>query len=195
MNQKTNTSAKKRNDIQFTTGGTGIAHSEQNEHSSKWVHFLQMWVKPWSKSLPPNYHTAIFPESEKRNGFVTLISPLAAGKGASSQEEKAAKPAVEGTIPIHADFLMGAGILPPGEAFSWRVGGAGGVVSKKMDRRAYVHLPATKEGKARIKLFGKEEVELGEGDGAYVSGLKEGDELGVLSMGSEEAEVIVLDSD
>ncbi|KAI9375927.1 RmlC-like cupin domain-containing protein [Aspergillus egyptiacus] len=32
----------KRGDVQFTTGGTGIAHSEINEHRSKPVHFLQI---------------------------------------------------------------------------------------------------------------------------------------------------------
>lgn len=43
----------KRGDVQFTTGGTGIAHSEQNE-SSKPVHFLQIWALPWKHGLKPN---------------------------------------------------------------------------------------------------------------------------------------------
>jgi len=32
----------RRGDVQFTTGGTGIAHSEQNEHATDEVHFLQI---------------------------------------------------------------------------------------------------------------------------------------------------------
>lgn len=76
--------------MQFTTAGTGLAHSEQNENANKWVHFLQIWVKPWARGLPPHYHTETFPEEEKRKGFVTIISPLKAGKGATKEEEDAA---------------------------------------------------------------------------------------------------------
>jgi len=38
----------------------------------------------------PNYHTATYSEAEKRERFVTIISPLKAGKGASAEDEKAA---------------------------------------------------------------------------------------------------------
>lgn len=38
----------------------------------------------------PNYHTASYSEEDKRQRFVTIISPLKAGKGASAEDEKAA---------------------------------------------------------------------------------------------------------
>jgi len=38
----------------------------------------------------PNYHTASYSEEDKRQRFVTIISPLKAGKGASEADEKAA---------------------------------------------------------------------------------------------------------
>jgi len=41
----------KRGDVQFTTGGSGIAHSEENEHSKDEVHFLQIWALPWKQGL------------------------------------------------------------------------------------------------------------------------------------------------
>lgn len=50
----------------------------------------------------------------------------------------------------------------------------------------------TKEGKARIRVGGKEGLE--EGDGIFVSGVNAGDELVVESVGDEEAEVLILDS-
>ena len=104
----------KRGDVQFTTGGTGIAHSEQNEHNDDEVHFLQIWATPWKKGLRPTYHTETFPEADKKKGaFVTILSPLKAGKNATLEDEKNAIPAIEGTIPIHADFLMGAAMLSP----------------------------------------------------------------------------------
>ena len=181
----------KRGDVQFTTGGSGIAHSEQNEHSKDWVHFLQIWALPWKKSLPPTYHTSSFTEAEKRTGFVPIISPLKAGPTASAAEEKAAVPAVNGTIPVHADLIFSAGIIPNGSAFEYKIGGDD-VVTSKSGRKTYVHLPMTRDGKTRIRLDDREE--LSEGDGAFVSQVNAGDVLKVESIGEVEAEVIVLDS-
>lgn len=184
---------QKRGDVQFTTGGTGIAHSEQNEHSSKPVHFLQIWVTPWARGLPPTYHTSTFDDEKKRSGFVTIISPLVGGPNATVEQEKAAVPAIDGTIPIHADFLMSAAIIAPGKTANWRVGG--GVVTKQSGRHTYIHLPATKGGNAKVKVVADKETILSEGDGAYISGLNAGDELSIESIGTEEAELVVLDSD
>lgn len=184
----------KRGDVQFTTGGTGIAHSERNEHPRDEVHFLQIWAQPWKKGLPPTYHTASFPDDAKRDGFVTVISPLKAGPGATRQEEEDAVPVAEGTIPIHADFLMGAGIIAKEGTASWRVGGGGEkgvVVESKVGRKVYVHLPMRRVG-AKVRVEG--ETVLEEGDGAFVEGVDAGDELRVESVGEAEAEVVMLDS-
>lgn len=196
-------SVMRRGDVQFTTGGTGIAHSEQNEHSQLPVHFLQIWALPWKRSLTPIYHTKTFPEAAKRVGFVTIISPLKAGMEASAADEKAAVPTIPGTIPIHADFLMGAAIIAPGRRFGWKIGGGSGddeqqpnaAVREKSDRKVYVHFPATTaNGTARVRLLGKDPVVLEEGDGAFVSGVEAGQELMVESIGEADAEVVVLDS-
>ena len=180
-----------RGDVQFTTGGTGIAHSEANEHDRDWVHFLQIWAMPWRKGLPPNYHTKTFGEDDKRKAFVPIITPLKAGPKATSADEKAAVPVKEGTIPVHADLVFSAGIIPTGSTFDYKIGGDD-YVQSKLDRHTYVHLPATKGGKAKIKLNG--ETVLNEGDGAYVSKVNNGDILTVESVGDAEAEVVVIDS-
>lgn len=191
--RKDDFSRMRRGDVQFTTGGTGIAHSEQNEHPDLEVHFLQIWALPWKRGLPPTYHTATFPSASKRDAFVTILSPLRAGAEASKAEEEAAVPVVEGSIPIHADFLMGAAILGKGVRAGWGVGGVEeGVVRSREGRKVYVHLPMRGVG-ARVKVGG--EVELEEGDGAFVTGVDAGVELGFESVGEAEAEVVVLDSD
>lgn len=178
----------------------GIAHSEQNEHSSDTVHFLQIWALPWRRGLTPQYHTASFDENLKRQAFLPILSPLAAGINASAAEEKEAKPKIPGTIPIHADLVMGAGIIPVDRRFKWRVGGGSGeeggndVVESKSDRKVYVHLPMTKNGHAKIRLAGREDAVLYEGDGAFVKGVNAGDEISVESIGEAEAEVVILDS-
>ncbi|KAI3392751.1 hypothetical protein diail_5230 [Diaporthe ilicicola] len=180
-----------RGDVQFTTGGTGIAHSEQNEHRSETVHFLQIWAIPWKRGLTPRYHTKHFPDEEKRKGFVNVLSPLKAGEDASKAEEEEAKPAIEGTIPIHADFVMSAGIIAPEQKFEWKVGAN---VTQAAKRKVYVHLPMTKGGKAKIRLDGRDDAVLEEGDGAFVDGVNAGDKLVVESVGSAEAEVVLLDT-
>lgn len=187
----------RRGDVQFTTGGTGIAHSEQNEHRSDTVHFLQIWAIPWKRGLTPRYHTRHFPDEEKRRGFVRILSPLRAGDEASKQEEEAAEPAIEGTIPVHADLVMGAGLIAPEQKFEWQVGADakfGPDSQQDTKRKVFVHLPMTKGGKAKIRLDGRDDAVLEEGDGAFVDGVNAGDKLVVESIGSAEAEVVLLDS-
>ncbi|KAK1758423.1 RmlC-like cupin domain-containing protein [Echria macrotheca] len=181
----------RRGDVQFTTGGTGIAHSEFNEHNKDTVHFLQIWARPWRNGLPPRYHTRHFDDEEKRKGFVRILSPLKGGVEASAEQEKAAEPVIPDTIPIHADFVMGAGLIEPGNKFEWVVGANATEATK---RKVYLHVPMTKNGKAKVKVDGREDVVLEEGDGAFVDAVQAGDKLSVESVGEAEAEVIVLDT-
>ena len=181
----------RRGDVQFTTGGTGIAHSEFNEHPSETVHFLQIWALPWRKGLVPRYHTRHFDDGEKRKGFVPILSPLRGGVDATTEQEKAAEPVIPDTIPIHADFVMGAGIIATGAGFEWTVGAKATEATK---RKVYVHLPMTKGGKAKVRLDGRDDAILEEGDGAFVEAVNAGDRLVVESIGSVEAEVVVLDT-
>ena len=52
-----NVETMKRGDVQMTSGGTGIRHSEYNDNASKEVHFLQIWAKPNEYGLKPEYYT------------------------------------------------------------------------------------------------------------------------------------------
>jgi quercetin 2,3-dioxygenase len=181
-----------RGDVQFTTGGTGIAHSEFNEHNKDTVHFLQIWAMPWKRGLPPRYHTRTFDEEAKRKGFVNILSPMKGGADATAAEEKAAEPTLPDTIPIHADFVMAAGIIAPASApFEWVVGGK---ATEQTKRKVYVHVPMCKGGKAKIRLDGREDAVLAEGDGAFIDGVNAGDKLTFESVGEADAEVIVLDT-
>jgi hypothetical protein len=170
----------------------GIAHSEQNEADEQ-VHFLQIWALPWKRGLQPRYHTRTFDEDLKRKAFLPILSPLKGGVLATAEQDKAAEPTLPETIPIHADLVMGAGLIGVDKRFKWTVGAD--AVSKKEKRNVYIHLPMTKGGSAKIRLDGREEAVLSEGDGAYISGVNAGDILNVESIGEAEAEVIVLDSD
>lgn len=186
----------KRGDVQFTTGGKGIAHSEFNEGDDEQVHFLQIWALPWARGLAPRYHTQTFSEDAKRASFIPIITPLKAGPGASAEEEKVGEAALPDTIPIHADLVMSAGIIGVDKRFKYTVGRSddGEVVRNKENRKVYIHVPMTKKGAAKIRIDGRESAVLGEGDGAFVSAVNAGDVLSFESIGEAEAEVVILDS-
>ena len=71
------------------------------------------------------------------------------GEDATAEQEKAAEPTIPETIPIHADFVMGAGIIEPGKTFDWLVGAK---ATKQTKRKVYVHLPMTKGGKDSMAM-------------------------------------------
>lgn len=98
---------------------------------------------------------------------------------------------VKETIPIHADLLMSASVIPAGQTFNLKVGQ--NAVSKKSNRNVYVHLTTANGGKSKLKV--NNNVTLAEGDAAMITKVNDGDELSFESVGSAEAEVVVLDSD
>lgn len=51
-----NTEVLQRGDLQMTSAGTGIRHSEKC-HGPKQAHFLQIWANPNQSNLTPKYYT------------------------------------------------------------------------------------------------------------------------------------------
>ena len=51
-----NVEVLKRGDVQMTSAGTGIRHSEK-AYGDKEVHFLQIWATPNRSGLSPQYYT------------------------------------------------------------------------------------------------------------------------------------------
>jgi len=68
----------KRGDVQFTSAGTGMRHSEFNGSSTDSVHFLQMWVNPSTRDLPPDYQTRHFSDEDKLNQLCLIVAPKTA---------------------------------------------------------------------------------------------------------------------
>ena len=53
-------------DFQVMTTGTGVTHSEYNPSSSEELRFLQIWIWPHSKDLPPAYEEKSFPAAKRQ---------------------------------------------------------------------------------------------------------------------------------
>jgi quercetin 2,3-dioxygenase len=95
------TAVMKAGDVQRISAGTGIAHSEFNNSPAEPVHFLQIWLLPSRKGLPPSYAQESF--SDTPPGGLTL---------ACSADGRA------GSIKINQDADLFIGRLDPGETLS-----------------------------------------------------------------------------
>jgi hypothetical protein len=80
-------------DVQRMSAGTGVQHSEFNHAPNATTHFLQIWIEPNIRSIPPSYEQKAFSTDEK-NGILRLV---------------AAPGGAQGAVEIHADARMYAG--------------------------------------------------------------------------------------
>ena len=86
-------------EVQKMTAGTGILHSELNPSPTQPLHFLQVWILPERKGLPPSYDQRTFSDADKR-GQLKLIG---------SRDGR------DGSIGFQQDVSIFASILGAGE--------------------------------------------------------------------------------
>jgi redox-sensitive bicupin YhaK (pirin superfamily) len=91
-------------EVQRMSAGTGIHHSEFNPSREQPVHLLQIWLLPDRRGVKPGYGQKTFGIAD-RPGTLTLV----ASKGGR-----------QGSIPIHQDANVHAGVLKAGEPLTWQ---------------------------------------------------------------------------
>jgi len=102
-------------DVQRMSAGTGVMHSEFNHAQGQTTHFLQIWIEPSQRGIAPGYEQKTFAETEKRGRLRRVASPDGA----------------EGSVSVHADATLYAGLFDDAEAATLDIDPA---------RKAYVHL-------------------------------------------------------
>ncbi len=142
-------------DVQRMSAGSGVQHSEFNHADGQSTHFLQIWIQPNVRGITPSYEQKTFAAADKRGALRLVASPDGA----------------EGSVSLHADAAMYAGLFNGAEAASLPLDPA---------RKAYVHLV---RGDARVN--GKP---LHAGDAALLE-----NESQVSIDGGQDAEVLVFD--
>ncbi len=65
-------------EAQVMTAGRGIRHSEMNPSNTQAVHFLQIWIEPNVRNLPPSYAQKMFAESDAGTVGNYWPAPMAA---------------------------------------------------------------------------------------------------------------------
>jgi redox-sensitive bicupin YhaK (pirin superfamily) len=150
------------------------------------VHFLQIWSIPSVSGLQPKYFTRHFTDAEKRDVWARIVAPVdAEGVLRDSREG-------EGPAPVQSPLTLYATLLSEGKSLKQNITG----------KRGYIHVVQTSGYNtkaatgASIKVVGAPgvEVELREGDGAYLH-FDKGGELTVENTGDKTAEVLLFDLD
>jgi quercetin 2,3-dioxygenase len=142
-------------DVQRMSAGTGVQHSEFNASQSDPVHFLQVWILPGQQGAAPGYEQKSFSAEEKRGRLRIVASPD--GR--------------DGSITIHQDVTMHAGLFAAGEAATYDLG---------RGRNAWVQLA---RGEAEVNG-----IKLSAGDGLAIS-----QEPHVKIAGTADAELLLFD--
>jgi hypothetical protein len=144
-------------DVQRMSAGTGVTHSEFNASRQEPVHFLQIWLLPARRGITPGYEQKRFSPEEKQGRLRVIASPD--GR--------------DGSVVIHSDAVMYAGIFRERDAFE---------LPLSEGRHAWVHV-----AKGSVRVQGQA---LSAGDGLAMT-----EERSVRIEGVEgaEGEVLVFD--
>jgi len=92
-------------ELQRMSAGTGVRHSEANASAEELVHFLQIWILPEQRGLPPSYEQREFGLAAAPGRWVLLASR--AGK--------------DGSLRIHQDVNLSGASLPAGQSLGYEL--------------------------------------------------------------------------
>ncbi|CAD6888330.1 unnamed protein product [Tilletia controversa] len=192
----------KRGDVQFTSAGTGIRHSEHNNHPSTPVHFLQIWYTPDKKNLQPRYWTSHTPDELKLNKLVTLIRPHTT-LPADALEKTGDLKEPGAAIPAQSSLVTRASILQPGKSVTHIVGAetdVDGVTDKSrgiwvqlISRSGYREPESKVVDVGKIQVGGESGKTIEEGSGAFVKSAKVGTPVEITNVSDMDVEFIVFD--
>ncbi len=102
-------------DVQRMSAGRGVQHSEFNHSKDGVTHFLQIWIEPNVRGIPPGYEQKHFDAASKRGRLRLVASPDGA----------------DGSVTIHQDARLYVTLLDGAERVRHALAPG---------RKAYVHV-------------------------------------------------------
>ncbi|MET0440622.1 MAG: pirin family protein [Casimicrobiaceae bacterium] len=138
-------------DVQRMSAGRGVMHSEFNPSRDRPVHFLQIWIEPDVRGVPPSYEQKHFDAAVKRGRLRLIASP----------------DGDDGSVAIHRDARLYAGLFDGAETAEHAIAPG---------RAAYVHVArgaATINGQAlgtgdALRLVGEPTMTISSGRDAEI---------------------------
>ncbi|SNR52369.1 hypothetical protein SAMN06265371_104270 [Lutibacter agarilyticus] len=94
-------------EVQVMSAGTGIQHSEMNNHPTEEVNLFQIWILPQQQNVTPRYNQKKFESSERFNKLQILVSSI--------------DNPVEGSLTIHQNAKIARIDLDENSLFTYEV--------------------------------------------------------------------------
>jgi redox-sensitive bicupin YhaK (pirin superfamily) len=147
-----NGSVMRSGDVQRMTAGTGVAHSEFNGSRDTPVHFLQIWVLPESRNLPPGYEQKNFTRQDRQGKFKVVAS----------------REGADGAVLVHQDVKLLAGLFAEGEKTQY---------SLAPGRSAWLHVARGKLRVNGIELSAGDALQVSDEAALEVTGVQDAEAL------------------
>lgn len=94
-------------EVQVMSAGTGIQHSEMNNHPIEEVNLFQIWIIPNQQQVKPRYNQKVFNVLERKNKLQVLVSSI---------EDK-----IEGALTIHQNAQISRIDLSENSVFKYQL--------------------------------------------------------------------------
>lgn len=92
-------------EVQVMSAGTGIMHSEMNNHPTDEVNLFQIWILPDKMNVEPRYDQRSFEQSERIGKLQTLVTSIDSGE--------------ENALKIHQDARISRISIPEKASFTY----------------------------------------------------------------------------
>jgi redox-sensitive bicupin YhaK (pirin superfamily) len=96
--------------VQRATLGSGMMHSEMNHSKTEPMRFIQMWIIPRERDLPPSVEQKVFTREDRTNRLLTVLSPDG-----------------DGAVKVHQDAYVYVSRPEPGHSVSHKLRAGRGV--------------------------------------------------------------------
>lgn len=100
--------------VQRATLGSGMMHSERNHSRTAPMRFIQLWILPARRGLPPSVEQRSFSQAERRNRLRPVLVPAQGFGGPDA-------PPPDSAVAVHQDAAMYAGLLDAGATITHHV--------------------------------------------------------------------------
>ena len=95
--------------VQRLTLGSGALHSEMNHSQTEAMRFIQMWIIPRERGLPPSLEQKVFSRDDRTNVLLPVITPDGSSSVRVHQDARVYVSRLEAGRSVEHEFAPGSG--------------------------------------------------------------------------------------